>query len=75
MDLIEFLIKNCGALINQLNYANRTPLQLAWHMLSGNPNSRRVKIMIHFLKECGGEPIDYSSDESDNSSNDSELSD
>jgi len=78
VDLIEFL-KTCGAHINKLNYANKTPLHLAWNMLNKCPNSRRIKIMIHLLKEYGGEPIDYSDESSDELDDDSssggELSD
>lgn len=73
VDLIEFLIK-CGAHVNKVNYANKTPLHIAWKMLNGNPNSRRIKIMIHLLKKCGGEPIDYYSSDSSDDSDSSERS-
>lgn len=47
-------------------------------MLKDNPNSRRIRIMIHLLKEMGAEQIDYlsSDDDLDSSSNsDESLSD
>jgi len=55
-DLVQFLLKKCRANINVKSYAGHTPLYLAWSLLQIYPNSSRLKSLVQFLKENGGEP-------------------
>jgi ankyrin repeat protein len=56
IDLIQFLIERCDATLNVLNYAQQTPMRVAWDALRARPGSKRIIIMLHLLREKGGEP-------------------
>jgi NF-kappa-B inhibitor alpha len=54
LDLIKFLVKRCNADVNLRSYAGHTPLHLAWSLLTHNNN--KMKAIVKYLIDCGGEP-------------------
>jgi len=74
LDLVQFLVKRCNANVNIKSYAGHTPLHLAWMLLAINNNNSKLKAIVKFLCECGGEPplppIDSDSDTDSSSDED-----
>lgn len=56
LDLVQFLVNRCKANVNVRSYAGHTPLHYAWMAFAVNNNSTKLKAIIKFLCDCGGEP-------------------
>lgn len=56
LDLVKFLVNRCKANVNVRSYAGHTPLHYAWMGLAVNTNNTKLKAIVKFLCDCGGEP-------------------
>ncbi|RWS30472.1 IkB-like protein, partial [Leptotrombidium deliense] len=70
VDMAQCLLSDCKADVNIVTYSGHTAMHTAMNMLVANPNSNRLRLLIHLLKEFGGDavplPLDLEScDESD----------
>ncbi|RWS08614.1 NF-kappa-B inhibitor cactus-like protein [Dinothrombium tinctorium] len=74
VDLVQYLLKRCKANVNATSYTGQTPLHSALSALSTHPHNRQLRVLVHLLKECGGEPrslpLDTDSESCDDDSDD-----